>query len=295
MGDAAMSEGSRRKGLGRGLAALIEDVRPERQAQAEPDTHAPIERLHPNPDQPRKQFDPAEMESLAASIREKGVIQPLIVRADPARPGEWQIVAGERRWRAAQMAQAHTVPIVIRALDDAEVLEIGILENVQRADLNPIEEAAGYAQLIERFGHTQEKLATAMGKSRSYIANALRLLTLPQPVQAMTRDGRLSAGHARALITAPNAEQLARTVVDRGLSVRDTERLAKSRDPETSAAPRRHSPGKDPDTRALEADLSAALGLSVTISPRGQGGDLRIAYATLDQLDGLCQLLNRPA
>jgi len=295
MGDAAMSEGSRRKGLGRGLAALIEDVRPERQAQAEPDSHAPIERLHPNPDQPRKQFDPAEMESLAASIREKGVIQPLIVRADPARPGEWQIVAGERRWRAAQMAQAHTVPIVIRALDDAEVLEIGILENVQRADLNPIEEAAGYAQLIERFGHTQEKLATAMGKSRSYIANALRLLTLPQPVQAMTRDGRLSAGHARALITAPNAEQLARTVVDRGLSVRDTERLAKSRDPETSAAPRRHSPGKDPDTRALEADLSAALGLSVTISPRGQGGDLRIAYATLDQLDGLCQLLNRPA
>ncbi len=295
MGDAAMSEGSRRKGLGRGLAALIEDVRPERQAQAEPDSHAPIERLHPNPDQPRKQFDPAEMESLAASIREKGVIQPLIVRADPARPGEWQIVAGERRWRAAQMAQAHTVPIVIRALDDAEVLEIGILENVQRADLNPIEEAAGYAQLIERFGHTQEKLATAMGKSRSYIANALRLLTLPQPVQAMTRDGRLSAGHARALITAPNAEQLARTVVDRGLSVRDTERLAKSRDPETSLAPRRHSPGKDPDTRALEADLSAALGLSVTISPRGQGGDLRIAYATLDQLDGLCQLLNRPA
>ena len=295
MGDAAMSEGSRRKGLGRGLAALIEDVRPERQAQAEPDSHAPIERLHPNPDQPRKQFDPAEMESLAASIREKGVIQPLIVRADPARPGEWQIVAGERRWRAAQMAQAHTVPIVIRALDDAEVLEIGILENVQRADLNPIEEAAGYAQLIERFGHTQEKLATAMGKSRSYIANALRLLTLPQPVQAMTRDGRLSAGHARALITAPNAEQLARTVVDRGLSVRDTERLAKSRDPETSLAPRRHSPGKDPDTRALEADLSAALGLSVTISPRGQGGDLRIAYATLDQLDGLCQLLTRPA
>ena len=295
MGDAAMSEGSRRKGLGRGLAALIEDVRPERQAQAEPDSHAPIERLHPNPDQPRRHFDPAEMESLAASIREKGVIQPLIVRADPARPGEWQIVAGERRWRAAQMAQAHTVPIVIRALDDAEVLEIGILENVQRADLNPIEEAAGYAQLIERFGHTQEKLATAMGKSRSYIANALRLLTLPQPVQAMTRDGRLSAGHARALITAPNAEQLARTVVDRGLSVRDTERLATSRDPETSLAPRRHSPGKDPDTRALEADLSAALGLSVTISPRGQGGDLRIAYATLDQLDGLCQLLNRPA
>lgn len=291
-GDVSMADGSRRKGLGRGLAALIDDVRPERQAQRDPDTHAPIERLHPNPDQPRKQFDSAELESLAASIREKGVIQPLIVRPDPKRAGEWQIVAGERRWRAAQLAQVHSAPIVIRHLDDAEVLEIAILENVQRADLNPIEEAAGYAQLVERFGHTQEKLAAAMGKSRSYIANALRLLTLPQPVQTLTREGRLSAGHARALITAPDPEALARVVVARGLSVRDTERLVKSREVEPTARPERRI-DKDPDTRALEADLGAALGLAVTITPRGEGGDMRIAYATLDQLDGLCQLLNR--
>jgi len=292
--------------LGRGLSSLIPQKAQKggqiKNGEAVVDITSPFEKnrvveipvgeISPNPLQPRRRFAPADMDDLVESIKSYGIIQPLIV----TRAGiGYELIAGERRWRAAQMAQAHTVPIVIRALDDAEVLEIGILENVQRADLNPIEEAAGYAQLIERFGHTQEKLATAMGKSRSYIANALRLLTLPQPVQAMTRDGRLSAGHARALITAPNAEQLARTVVDRGLSVRDTERLAKSRDPETSLAPRRHSPGKDPDTRALEADLSAALGLSVTISPRGQGGDLRIAYATLDQLDGLCQLLNRPA
>ncbi|PJA60055.1 MAG: chromosome partitioning protein ParB [Rhodobacterales bacterium CG_4_9_14_3_um_filter_71_31] len=290
-----MVEVSKRKGLGRGLAALIDDVRPERQPQRQADTHAPIERLHPNPDQPRKQFDAAELESLAASIREKGVIQPLIVRPDPARPGEWQIVAGERRWRAAQMAQVHSAPIVIRNLDDAEVLEIAILENVQRADLNPIEEAAGYAQLVERFGHTQEQLATAMGKSRSYIANALRLLSLPEPVQVMTREGRLSAGHARALITSPNAELLARTVVDRGLSVRDTERLVKSRDGEKSVHPERRNPSKDADTHALEADLSAALGLAVTITPRGVGGEVRIAYSTLEQLDGLCQLLSHQA
>lgn len=288
-----MAEGARRKGLGRGLAALIDDVRPERQAQREPDTHAPIERLHPNPDQPRKQFDAAELEALAASIRAKGVIQPLIVRPDPRHPGDWQIVAGERRWRAAQLAQVHVAPIVIRQLDDAEVLEIAILENVQRADLNPIEEAAGYAQLVEKFGHTQEQLATAMGKSRSYIANALRLLTLPAPVQAMTREGRLSAGHARALITAPNAEALARIVAERGLSVRDTERLVKSRDAEHPRGAGAAAQAKDPDTRALEADLSAALGLAVTITPRGMGGEVRIAYADLDQLDGLCQLLHR--
>lgn len=286
------TEGVRRKGLGRGLAALIDDVRPERLAHREADASAPIERLHPNPDQPRKQFDAAELEALATSVRAKGVIQPLIVRPDPTRPGEWQIVAGERRWRAAQLAQIDTVPIVVRQLDDAEVLEIAILENVQRADLNPIEEATGYAQLVERFGHTQEQLAAAMGKSRSYIANALRLLTLPESVQTMTRDRRLSAGHARTLITASNPEALARDVIERGLSVRDTERLVKSRmgeKPVQSHTPQR---GKDPDTRALEADLSAALGLTVTITPRGTGGDVRIDYRDLEQLDGLCRLLH---
>lgn len=287
-----VTEGVRRKGLGRGLAALIDDVRPERHSPREADTQAPIERLHPNPDQPRKQFDAAELEALAASIRVKGVIQPLIVRRDPLHREDWQIVAGERRWRAAQLAQVDTVPIVVRNLDDAEVLEIAILENVQRTDLNPIEEAAGYAQLVERFGHTQEKLALAMGKSRSYVANALRLLTLPEAVQEMTRDGRLSAGHARTLITAPNAESLARSIVDKGLSVRETERLVKSRGNE-SAVQDGPSRGKDADTQALEADLSAALGLAVRITPRGVGGELRIMFLDLEQLDGLCQILHR--
>ncbi len=287
-----VTEGVRRKGLGRGLAALIDDVRPERLAERQADTNAPIERLHPNPDQPRKQFDAAELEALAASVRAKGVIQPLIVRPDPSRPGEWQIVAGERRWRAAQLAQVDSVPIVVRQLDDAEVLEIAILENVQRADLNPIEEATGYAQLVERFGHTQEQLAAAMGKSRSYIANALRLLTLPESVQTMTRDGRLSAGHARTLITAPNPEALARDVIERGLSVRDTERLVKSRTGEKPVHSRTPPHGKDPDTCALEADLSAAIGMAVTIAPQGAGGEVRIAYRDLEQLDGLCRLLH---
>lgn len=289
---AQVPESARRKGLGRGLAALIDDVRPDREARREADTHAPIERLHPNPDQPRKQFDATELEALAASIRVKGVIQPLIVRPDPVRREDWQIVAGERRWRAAQLAQLDVVPIVVRHLDDAEVLEIAILENIQRTDLNPIEEAAGYAQLVERFGHTQEQLALAMGKSRSYIANALRLLTLPEPVQAMTRDGRLSAGHARTLITAPNAETLARNIIERGLSVRDTERLVKNRGNESTIQERAPT-GKDVDTQALEADLSAALGLAVKITPRGLGGELRIVYLDLEQLDHLCRHLHR--
>jgi ParB family chromosome partitioning protein len=288
-----MSDAPRRKGLGRGLAALIEDVRPDGPAPLRADATAPIDRIRPNPSQPRKRFDEAELAALADSIRSKGIVQPLIVRRDPDDPSGWQIVAGERRWRAAQLAQVHEAPIVVRDLDDVEVLEIGILENVQRADLNPIEEAAGYAQLVQRFGHTQEKLAAAMGKSRSYIANALRLLTLPEPVQTLAREGALSAGHARALITAPDPVALARIVVERGLSVRETERLAKE-PPRTARIEAPRAPAKDPDTRALEADLSAALGLKVAISHRGaRGGELRIAYADLDQLDGICRLLAR--
>lgn len=287
-----MSDAPRRKGLGRGLAALIEDVRPERAEAARPDATAPIERIRPNPDQPRKRFDATELEALAESIRTKGVVQPLIVRPDPGHPGDWQIVAGERRWRAAQMAQIDAVPILVRTLDDVEVLEIGILENVQRADLNPIEEAAGYAQLVKRFGHTQEKLAAAMGKSRSYIANALRLLALPEPVQHMAREGQLSAGHARALITAAEPLALAQIVVERGLSVRETEKLAKN--PPRAAVSAAPAPRKDADTRALESDLSAALGLKVAIQHRGEtGGEVRIAYRDLEQLDGVCRLLMR--
>jgi ParB family chromosome partitioning protein len=293
-----MSDAGRRKGLGRGLAALIDDIRtgPEEGAAPAPVATAPIELIRPNPDQPRKSFDDVELDALAASIRERGVIQPLIVRADPGRPGAWQIVAGERRWRAAQRAQLHELPIVVRAFTDAEVIEIAILENVQRADLNPMEEAAGYAALIDRFGHGQEQIAKAMGRSRSHVANALRLLTLAPDVQALVREGALSAGHARALVGAPDALALARTAVDRGLSVRDTEALVKTAAAKAAAGGRaRRSAGRDADTRSLEADLSAALGLTVSIRHRsGQdGGVVAIAYRDLDQLDGLCQALMR--
>lgn len=286
-----MTDPIRRKGLGRGLAALIEDVRPD--PSATPDTVASIDRLRANPDQPRKRFDDAELDALAMSIREKGVVQPLIVRPDPFEPDAWQIVAGERRWRAAQRAGLHEVPIVVRRIDDAEVLELGILENVQRADLNPIEEATGYAQLIERFGHTQERLAAAMGKSRSYIANALRLLTLPEPVQSLAREGALSAGHARTLIGAQDPLELARVVVARNLSVRETERLVKGDGNGRKTVASQSAP-RDPDTVALEADLTAALGLRVAIRPSaGQAGEVRIAYRDLDDLDALCRLLSR--
>jgi ParB family transcriptional regulator, chromosome partitioning protein len=294
-----------RKGLGRGLSALLADVGPEiGAAQPRPpdaprpaSQAVPIEQLHPNPDQPRRAFDDAALEELANSIRERGVIQPLIVRPHPQTSGAYEIVAGERRWRAAQRAQLHELPVLVRELSDTEVLELAIVENIQRADLNPLEEAQGYRQLMERFGHTQEKLAEALGKSRSHIANLLRLLTLPEPVLELLRTGRLTAGHARALITAPDPAALARQVVERDLSVRQTEALARQ-----AAAPKpggrpagRRDPAKDADTRALEQDLTAALGLPVAIEhrPGSEKGELRIRYATLEELDGLCQLLSR--
>jgi ParB family chromosome partitioning protein len=246
----------------------------------------------PNPDQPRKQFDPAEIEALAESIRVRGIIQPLIVRPDPAEAGRFQIVAGERRWRAAQQAQLHAVPVLVRDYTDLDVLEIGILENVQRADLNPLDEAAAYRKLMTGFGRTQEQIAEAMGKSRSHIANALRLLSLPFAVQNALRTNQISAGHARAVITAPDPDALVREIVAKGLSVRETEKLAQR----AAAGPRkggRKSAAQDPDTAALEADLSAALGLKVAIRHRGEGGEVTIAYRDLDALDGLCQLLMR--
>lgn len=289
-----------RKGLGRGLSALLADVGPGENAPSAPprpapDASVPIDRIRANPAQPRRHFDEQELADLAASIREKGVIQPLILRPHPSNPGDYEIVAGERRWRAAQIAGVHQLPAVVRPLSDAEVLEIAIIENVQRADLNPLEEAQGYRQLMDRFGHTQERLAEALGKSRSHIANLLRLLTLPEPVLAMLRDGRLTAGHARALVPSPDPASLARQVVDRDLSVRQTEALARAAAP--TPPPRRvpRPAGKDADTRALEADLAAALRLSVSIEhrPGQQSGELRIRYATLEELDGLCQLLSR--
>ena len=258
------------------------------------DILVPVERLIPNPLQPRRDFPEAALQDLAASLRQKGIIQPLIVRPVPG-SDRLEIVAGERRWRAAQIAQLHEVPVIIRAFDDTEVLEVAIIENIQRSDLNAMEEALGFRQLMDRFGHTQEKLAEALSKSRSHIANLLRLLTLPDDVQALVREGKLSAGHARALITSPDPSALARRVVAEGLSVRETERLAKS----VSQKPMRpksvqSGQQKDADTRALEADLSANLKMSVRINhePGGETGLLTIRYNTLEDLDLLCRVLS---
>lgn len=292
-----------KKGLGRGLSALLADVAPAEDhqaagAQRQPDgTQAlPIELIRPNPNQPRRRFGEKELEDLTASIRERGVIQPLIVRPHPTQSGAYEIVAGERRWRAAQRAGLHALPALVRELDDTEVIELAIIENVQRTDLNPVEEALGYRQLMDRFGHTQERLAEGLGKSRSHIANLLRLLTLPEAVLVYLREGRLTAGHARALVTSPDPLALAKHVIERDLSVRQTEQL--SRQMQTGplrAGTRRQGAAKDADTRALEADLAAALRLKVVIDhrPGGQVGELRIRYSTLEELDGLCQLLTR--
>ncbi|OYX44636.1 MAG: chromosome partitioning protein ParB [Rhodobacterales bacterium 32-67-9] len=287
-----------RRGLGRGLSALMADVRlgdEDRGSDASrrPDIRLPVEKIEPNPDQPRRDFAPEALEELAESIRAKGIIQPLIVRENPRKSGSYEIVAGERRWRAAQMAQIHEVPVLIRDFNDTEVLEVAIIENIQRADLNAIEEALGYRQLMDRFGHTQEKLAEGLSKSRSHIANLLRLLTLPDEVQTWLRQGQISAGHARALITTADPVALARQVIAKGLSVRETERLAKA--PAKAATPRpdrRHE--KDADTRVLEQDLSANLKMKVVIDHKGHdGGHLVITYKTLEQLDELCQLLSQ--
>jgi ParB family chromosome partitioning protein len=298
--------GKPKRGLGRGLASLMADVQaePVGPAAAPPASAAPqpgggpvevpIERIHPNPDQPRRSFDEAGLEDLAQSIRARGVIQPLIVRPNPRERGTYEIVAGERRWRAAQRAQLHNLPVILRDYDEIEVLEIAIIENIQRADLNPIEEAQGFQQLMGRFGHTQEKLAEALGKSRSHISNLTRLLSLPEDVQGLLRDGRLSAGHARALVGNPEASALAARIVAGGLSVREAEKLTKKERP-GGGAPKGPAPsgGKDADTRALEGDLSAALGMGVSIDhPEGaESGSITIRYKSLDELDDLCRKL----
>jgi ParB family chromosome partitioning protein len=235
------------------------------------------------------------LEELSASIAEKGIIQPLIVRPDPASEGQFQIVAGERRWRAAQMAQLHEVPVIVRDFDDTEVLEVAIIENIQRADLNPVEEAMGYRQLMDRFNHTQERLATAMGKSRSHIANLMRLLTLPDEVQGYLRDGQLSAGHARALVGSEDAVSIAREVISKGLSVRDVEkRMRKPATPTGGPSRPRPAGDKDADTKALESDLTAAIGLPVSIDHDADSGTgkISIKYADLGQLDDIIQILN---
>lgn len=281
-----------RRGLGRGLSALMAEVSPDAASSERPrEQNLPVEKLVANPDQPRRHFDDTALAELANSIREKGVIQPLIVRP---KGDMFEIVAGERRWRAAQRAQVHEVPVIIREFTDTEVLEVGIIENIQRADLNPVEEAMGYRALIERFGHTQEHLSQAMGKSRSHIANLMRLLTLPAEVQSMLREGKLTAGHARALITADDPAMLARKVVLEGLSVRQTESLLKTPDSQNKKAkPKVYD--KDADTRALENDLSAALGMPIDLEYAGGGrGKVTISFKSMEQLDRLCKILGTP-
>lgn len=289
-----------RRGLAprRGISALMADL------EAKPSSGAGvsrageatvgIDRISPNPAQPRRAFTDSALDELAASIREKGIIQPLILRKDPGDPDRYEIVAGERRWRAAQRAQLHEVPAIVRDLDDAEVLEIAIVENIQRADLNAMEEAAGYRQLMERFGHTQDALAQALGKSRSHVANLLRLLALPKAVQELVRSGELSAGHARALVTAADPEALARRIVAEGLSVRQAEALARDgRDGGRPQSRRQPRTEKDADTRAAERDLAAALGMKVSIDhvPDGETGSVTLRYGSLEQFDEICRRL----
>ncbi len=292
---------SKSKGLGRGLSALLADVDDsQKEAPSEKSTAKerrgaqtlPIEKVVANPDQPRQDFSKPELEELTSSIREKGIIQPLIVRPDPDAADQFQIVAGERRWRAAQAANIHEIPVVIRELDDTEVLELAIIENIQRSDLNSVEEALGYRQLMDSFGHTQEQMAVALGKSRSHIANLLRLLSLPDKVLEYVRQGKLSAGHARALVTSENPVGLADTIISGGLSVRQAEKLAKGEDSPANSPTQKYE--KDADTKAIEGDLTAQLKMKVSITPQpdNEGGKVVIKYKNLDQLDQLLQVLS---
>ena len=279
--------------LGRGLAALLGDSAPNLSPPSATDsvTSLPIEHLAPGPFQPRGDFDPASMAELVDSIRARGILQPLLVRPKPDERDRYQIIAGERRWRAAQQAGLHTVPTLIRDLTDTEAMAAALVENLQRQDLNAIEEAEGYQRLVDEFGLTQERLAEAVGKSRSHVANTLRLRNLPTPVLAELRKGNLTAGHARALLNHPEPAKAAMAVIAKGLNVRQTEALLSGR-ANARKAPG-DAPSKDPETVALERDLSERLGLKVDIAFDGKGGTLRIQYRSLDQLDSIVTLLSR--
>ena len=291
VGESRKAEEGRHRGLGRGLSALIGDeaeIAPARgEAGVRPQRTLPVAWLHPNPFQPRKSFPAEELEDLARSIREKGVLQPILVRPTEKGADVFEIVAGERRWRAAQLAQLHDVPVVVRELSDAESLELAIIENVQRADLNAMEEAAAYQQLIEKFQYTQEQLAQELGKSRVYVTNSVRLLRLPISVQGYVREGKLSAGHARTLVGDPKAEAKALEIITQSLSVRQAERRSQKK--KSKQAPAAGSA----DIRALESSLSEMLGLKVQVIHKGStGGELRIAYRTLEQLDDVIHRLS---
>lgn len=295
-----MTDDNSKRRLGRGLAALIGEMDQlpaadlgERPA-VNPDRLVPIEFVGRNPRNPRRYFDESELQDLASSIRQHGIVQPVVVRSTA--DSRYEIIAGERRWRAAQLAGLTEIPVIIRDVDDRTALEIAIVENVQRSDLNPLEEAMGYELLIADHGYTQNDLGEIIGKSRSHVANSLRLLKLPEPVREMLASGSLSAGHARALIPTSDPVALAKTIVAKGMSVRDAERIAQhdikaQGDPSLGQTPRKDE--KDADTLALERTLSDVLGLDVTVNHKGNGGHLRIAYKTLEQLEEICRLLER--
>jgi ParB family chromosome partitioning protein len=299
MNEMMMTDDSSKKKLGRGLSALLGENGASDYADLDRVRSAkdvPVEQLHANRYQPRQDWDQEALENLAESIAEKGILQPILVRRHPDRDGDFEIIAGERRWRAAQIAQLHQVPVVIKDLSDAESMEIAIIENIQREDLSPIEEAEAYRRLMNEFDYTQEMLSKKVGKSRSHLANNLRLLTLPPAVQAMIRDGRLSAGAARAVIKADDPEALALKIVEDGLSVRAAEELGRAPKEKKRASgggsPR--APWKSADVLALEDDLSAAIGMKVSINHKNDGnGSLTITYDDLDQLDEACRRLTR--
>ncbi|MDW3205474.1 MAG: ParB/RepB/Spo0J family partition protein [Alphaproteobacteria bacterium] len=320
----AAAEDTRKRGLGRGLSALFGEEgdmggNAAYGGYSEPAVRTsktvPIEFLRPNPSQPRKRFDEAAIDGLVDSIRQQGVLQPLLVRPHPDDANAYEIVAGERRWRAAQRAQLHEVPVVIKELSDSDTLEIALIENIHREDLTPLEEAEGYQRLIEEFGHTQDALSKAVGKSRSHVANMLRLLSLPEELKSLLDDGLISSGHARALLGAPNAEALAQDIVKKGLNVRQTEKLVQDSKPsasrtesgmrklkgriegsaKTAEIASDASADKDPNTVAMERSLSDMLGMTVSIELKGGGesGRMSIAFENFDQLDDVIERLNR--
>jgi len=292
-----MMEEAARSRLGRGLAALIGDVGDENAVleRTRSQRRVPVEFLKPNPRNPRRMFAEAELDELAASIRERGIIQPILVRTARGASDTYEIIAGERRWRAAQRAGMHDVPVVLLEVGDREALELAIIENVQRTDLNPLEEALGYQALMEEFSYAQDEVAKIVGKSRPHVGNTLRLLKLPDAVKAYLAENKISAGHARALLGQPDPEALARTIVEKGLNVRQLEALTQERASKAGKAPKRARPRveKDANTLTLEKRLSDALGLVVTIEHRGEGGELRIRYRSLEQLDAVIARLER--
>ena len=271
-----------KKGLGRGLSSLMGEVNEDQKETANlSETKIPISKLRPSPIQPRRIFEKASIAELADSIKSKGLVQPILVRPSESNPGEYEIIAGERRWRAAQVAQLHEIPAVVRNLDDVESLEIAIIENVQRADLSPIEEATGYKKLMENYGHTQEALSEIVGKSRSHVANIIRLLSLPSSIQDMISQGLISSGHARAIMNSAFPEQLADKIISENLSVRQTEAIVKSKKPIVKKLKL-----KDPDTLDLEKRLTEKLGLDVLINhSQKRGGSIKIKYRSLEQLE----------